>query len=337
MQNYSLTASSCLTVNDYCSPGICSLVNNIYVCSCPTLYTSSTDCKGNFFQYYKLRDAYYYPLIWFVSIVFLFILVPEVWIDIYRPHKKYSLFLCKIFAVLHFTLRYVDSSLWAYMSITEEVDRIAIYYQISFSITQACALVCYVSIVITWLHFYILIQHLTNTKKKLLKRIKFWTSMSIVVYIPFTIIVKVLSSIGINSTVNDLLYNVVSVIYLIVLVLWSTYHIVNIIRNMKNKLNVSSDETTSFLWKNNIMGLVNAIMTVYVIIIGLYVAMVARSDPWKWLAFNTIMRIVEWLMIGLGIAIFQAHWSFRNPIKNWKEQWKRNLDPAPAKPVHISL
>jgi len=273
---------------------------------------------------------FYYVGGWVVCLICLFILIPEVIIDIGRGRSKTSNIVSKFFGLAFCIFRIVDYAIWAQESITEDFQSTALASIFIFYIAELLALCCYASIIVTWISLYVGIINVSKQKSKYFKRAQRLVQFFMCFYLILQFVFKILSFLGIASSLNDALYMVLTIVYIAVLAGWSTYHSVRIILEYRNNYNTMiTPQVKIFLWKNNLIIVMNCLFLIFIITMALYVVLDVRSSPWKYLIFMSLFRAQEWVILGLAIAVMQIYWSWRHPIDHWKEKWfehtKRNI------------
>jgi len=225
----------------------------------------------------------------------------------------------------------MDYAIWAHESITENYGASALTSVFIFYIAEVLAIACYASILVTWASLYVgTIKKVFQRKSKYFKVAKRIVLFSILLYLVTQFAFKICSFLNISSSLNDTLYMGVTVLYLLILMIWSTYHSVRInieYKKRKEEKEVMRGKVLIFKWKNNLILVMNAFFLITILTLVSYTMLDARSSPWNYLIFMSVLRGEEWIILGLAIAVMQTYWCWRHPFKNWIENYYQKPKP----------
>jgi len=155
---------------------------------------------------------------------------------------------------------------------------------------------------------------------------------AIIIFGPLVVTLNVLSVIGISPTNSSTAYNILIVGYFFILVNFSTYHAVGMIKSLAGSENVKGvgrgiigDNTTrSFLQKNMLLMIMNFNLVAFVVTLGCFTILQLRNKAWLYLIVMYILRIEEYIILFIALAIIQTY-TFGiglNPLCAWKRVWR---------------
>jgi len=101
----------------------------------------------------------------------------------------------------------------------------------------------------------------------------------------------------------------VVIVYLLPLMFWSWYHAFKMAKyfNYQLQKKETNSMVISFLKKNTILSITNGFFGLYAITIGLFSVLNVRNSVWGYLVVMFVLRIEEYILLSLAIAILQNY------------------------------
>eukprot|EP01125_Pyxidicula_operculata_P013719 TRINITY_DN4554_c1_g3_i2.p1 TRINITY_DN4554_c1_g3~~TRINITY_DN4554_c1_g3_i2.p1 ORF type:complete len:337 (-),score=18.29 TRINITY_DN4554_c1_g3_i2:32-1042(-) len=295
--------------------GECQILSGSPVCVCGLRFDSKTQCSTGYFEVWGDSIIIYLSLGYLVSVILGPMFMYETFKDalmIYRKRRFKTIILPKIFGLLFVVLRFIHYMQFTGYYIEENDGQFLILDEFFYILGLSSGFACYTCVVLLWIDFVTGVKNL-DISDSLTKQFKISTVIFIillVVYIPVSVVLHFYGTIGKNVRGVITSYAVLSAIYFIVHIVWSSIliHKVNIIlRDYKGKFK-------KFRYRNNLFAVLNGSIAVMAIAGVLMSSFRASESPWGYLGVTAYYRVNEYTSITLALMISQ---SYLNIKKGW--------------------
>eukprot|EP01128_Nolandella_sp_AFSM9_P004516 TRINITY_DN203_c1_g2_i1.p1 TRINITY_DN203_c1_g2~~TRINITY_DN203_c1_g2_i1.p1 ORF type:complete len:421 (-),score=71.72 TRINITY_DN203_c1_g2_i1:120-1382(-) len=301
-----------------------------WTCQCELFWDADELCRKDFFTLWNGSDLFYPIIGILIYLPALFLATLETIIDARRFGLRSffrKTFVAKVIVFAFTLFRILHFGLWLARS-TNGIEAVApLAEAIPYATGLALAIVGYAMVVISWTELVTAVKKMKADVKKSLNLFRRIVLIALAVSVPVLIILYIVQSI---QPELNIVYNAFMGVFLLALACTQTYHGWTVRSNF-NKMSNYKDVINGPQTRNSVLLAGTGVTFCLVIVLAYYPFGGFRYSASGFLAYQTIVRIGEWILCYIFILVIE---SYLTPF-GWFRGYKLGLTLTGEKLEHI--